>query len=257
MRPFIDITNQTFGRLKALKPVYRNNRTYWLCECECGNLKEIRQDAWGKTNSCGCMQIESRTTHHLSGDKLYTVWKNMKTRCYNSQYWNYPNYGGRGITICEEWLKDFSSFYSWALSSGYQEGLTIERVNNDGPYSPDNCKWATKEEQDANRRNNHRLTYKGETKTVTQWAKLTGLPAAAILSRIRYGWSPDEIIETPSGGKSETIVYDGITEKISYWSKVTGFSAHTIRMRLRAGWSVEDTLLRPVRGKESLLFKAH
>lgn len=129
--------------------------------------------------------------------KLYNTWFGMKRRCYDPCCKNYSRYGERGITICDEWLNSFKNFSSWALSNGYSEGLTIDRIDNDKGYSPDNCRWATKSEQNRNYSRNHKLTYKGQTKCVADWSEEYGIKEATILERIRNGWTPEEIFTIP------------------------------------------------------------
>lgn len=135
--------------------------------------------------------------------RLYHIWLSMRERCNNKNHVQYANYGGRGIKVCKEW-DDYLSFKEWALSNGYCENLTIDRVDNDKGYSPDNCRWATAKEQANNRRSNHLLTLNGETHNIEWWAQKTGLPRHAIDGRIRRGWSDCEILTTPlltKGGK--------------------------------------------------------
>lgn len=155
-----DLKNKRFGRLTVVD--YLGNNKYgkalWLCKCDCGNTKIIVGSSLtnNMTYSCGCYNREEarkrRTKHNLSYNKLYKVWSGMKTRCYNKNFIYYCNYGGRGITICDEWKNDFLNFYNWSISNGYKDGLTIDRINNDGNYEPNNCKWSTRAEQNRNMR---------------------------------------------------------------------------------------------------------
>lgn len=155
-----DLTGKKFGRLTVIKRCgsNKNRRALWLCQCDCGNTKIILGNSLlsKSTLSCGCYNKEHskniHTKHSLSYTKLYKVWGGMKTRCYNPNFMYYCNYGGRGIAICKEWKDDFSNFYKWAISNGYREGLTIDRINNDGNYEPSNCRWITRAEQNRNQR---------------------------------------------------------------------------------------------------------
>lgn len=129
--------------------------------------------------------------------KLYVTWCHMIERCYNPHSERYESYGGRGITVCAEWKSDFSSFRDWALANGYDKRLTLDRIDNNGNYEPTNCKWSTQKEQCNNRRSNRLLTYKGETKTMTQWAESIGMNVGTFKYRLRLGWSVKDAIETP------------------------------------------------------------
>ena len=120
--------------------------------------------------------------------RLYRTWSRIKTRCYNKNFQHFKHYGGRGITVCDEWLHDFMAFYDWAISNGYADNLTIDRIDVDGNYEPSNCRWITNEEQQNNRRNNIHLTYKGKTQTITQWANELGIKRDLIERRYHRGY---------------------------------------------------------------------
>jgi hypothetical protein len=136
--------------------------------------------------------------------RLYNSWKHMKERCYNPKCHDYCHWGGRGITVCEAWRDEFLAFKEWALANGYKDGLTIDRIDNNGNYEPSNCRWATKKEQSNNRRSLHHLTYNGATKTITEWSRETGLNITTILMRLnKYKWSVEDTLKTPSMKRGE------------------------------------------------------
>lgn len=132
--------------------------------------------------------------------KLRPVWRGMKARCYNPKALKYRYYGARGIMVCEEWKSSYRAFYEWAMNNGYADGLTLDRIDVNGNYEPDNCRWVTIAEQNRNKRNNRRLTYGGETKTVSEWSEITGIPHAVIYCRIvTHKWSVESALTTPKG----------------------------------------------------------
>ena len=180
--------------------------------------------------------------------RLYGIWSNMKTRCNNPKVKPYKNYGGRGITICDEWGK-YDGFYKWAMSSGYQDNLTLDRIDSDGNYCPENCRWATQKEQQNNRRNNHLLTYNGETRTLKQWEEICGIDYTLIVHRLKRGMSVhDALFAIPK--KARQIEFNGELHTVAEWSKITGIRRMLINDRLRNGWSVERALTeKPFIGK--------
>ena len=154
---------------------------------------------------------------------LYLRYYHMKARCYNPNCKAYKNYGGRGIRICDEWLEDFMNFYNWAIENGYQDNLTIDRIDNNGNYEPSNCRWITDYEQRFNKRNNKILTIERETKTITEWAKLYNLNIHTIYSRIRYGWKGKDLLKPKTIGyeylkgrpRNKLGQFTSVTEEIS------------------------------------------
>ena len=135
-------------------------------------------------------------THGQKGTKLYNTWRGMRNRTRNKSHRQYKDYGGRGIKVCDEW-NSFENFYKWAMENGYKEGLSIDRINNDKDYCPENCKFSTRIEQANNKRNNHILTFCGKSQNLEQWSKEKGLTRGTIYSRLRKGWSVEKTLGTP------------------------------------------------------------
>lgn len=195
-----DITGKKFGKLTVLKLKFlKNHKTYWLCQCKCGNTKVIRKDHLlsGATQSCGCLEksnlkkLAFKPTHGHSSEPIYFVWNTMRQRCTNHNANNYKNYGARGIKVCDEWLKNFENFYEWAMAHGYRRGLTIDRIDVNGNYEPSNCRWVSQKVQQNNRRNNHVI----DGKTVTQWAESKSINPQLVSQRLRKGWSLKQALD--------------------------------------------------------------
>lgn len=202
MGKFKDLTGLQFGRLTVVARAENasNGRVQWTCMCDCGNTTVCRAFNLqnGHTRSCGCLHEDgTRTTHGMKWTRLYRVWESMKTRCNNPRSQRYVDYGGRGITVCPEWAESFEAFRDWALANGYQDDLTIDRIDNDGPYSPDNCRWTTMEVQGRNKRNNYFLTHDGKTLTISDWGKETGIERRTIAKRKQLGWSDAKALTEP------------------------------------------------------------
>ena len=204
----IDLTGERFGRLTVIRQIgKRNNRVTWLCKCDCGNEKIVKgvDLKRGHVKSCGCLKKEfvpKSKTHGKRSTRLYTIWNMMKQRCENPKSKSYKNYGGRGIRVCNEWKNNFQSFYDWAINNGYNENLngndcTIDRISVNGNYEPTNCRWVNKKFQANNKRNNHFISYRGETHTIAQWEEKLGINNRVFYQRLKLGWGIDETIETP------------------------------------------------------------
>lgn len=212
MSRLVDRTGYRYGKLLVLeKGPSRKGRAnaYWWCLCDCGNKVLVCGGNLqsGNTTSCGCYQKECAREaqrsvflkHDLSRSRLYGIMHGMKTRCYNTNDPGYIKYGGRGIYICDEWREDFMAFYNWAQQNGYKKELSLDRIDNDGPYSPDNCRWATPKEQQNNTRCNKLVTFNGITMNVTQWSEKLNMDPEVLRQRIKRGWTYEEITTTPVG----------------------------------------------------------
>lgn len=202
MGKLIDLTGQRFGRLTVIERAgnTRGGKPQWLCVCECGNSTVVRgADLKGeKVVSCGCIRRESITkrnsSHSKSESRLYDIWKGMKQRCTNPKHMAFSRYGGKGITVCDEWLHDFQAFYDWAMANGYRADLTIDRIYNDKSYSPDNCRWATRVEQNRNLSTNTMVEIHGESKPLPLWCEMFNINRRLVQSRINRGWIPEEAL---------------------------------------------------------------
>lgn len=198
-----DLTGQKFGKLVAIERYVKQGQSWWICKCDCGNIKNARASSlvYGAVKSCGCYQrectSEANRKHGESGTRLYKIWKHMKGRCLCKNDKDYSLYGGRGISICENWEKSYENFRSWAIQSGYSEKLTLDRVDVDGDYSPENCRWATVKEQANNKRTNIYVTLGNETHTLSEWGEINGISYATIDKRRRYGWINEAAVSTP------------------------------------------------------------
>lgn len=177
-----NLVGMKFGRLVVLNETLKKGKqTYWKCKCDCGNEKYVSAGHLqaGEIKSCGCLQKEyyKRPKSKIVKQKprLETIYRKMKSRCNNPRNKKYPIYGGRGIKLCEEWQKNSKSFYQWAMENGYKDNLTIERINVNGNYEPNNCKFATYKEQANNTRRNHFIEINGIKKTIAQWAEYYGM----------------------------------------------------------------------------------
>ena len=240
----VDLTGKRFERLLVVDIDYerKTRKTYWICKCDCGNTKSVRSDSLqcGAIASCGCLKKEQdegnldRTSHGLSKTRLYTEWQAMKGRCYNKKNECYAEWGGRGIRVCEEWKDDYNAFHSWALNNGYAENLTLDRKDNNGDYSPHNCRWATNKEQSNNRSSNVLVEHNGEQCTIMQLAEMTGLDYGMLLKRHNNGYVGDDLIK-PSGeyfGQNRGEIHHNV--------KLTEEIARKIKIDIAAGMKNVD-----------------
>lgn len=203
----IDLTGQRFGRLTVVERVpnpttVSRPKAHWLCRCDCGNYAICSSDNLrsGNSKSCGCLKLEIATERLTKHGGCYTpefaIWQGMIRRCYSPTEPAYVNYGARGITVCDRWRESFANFLA-DMGSLPSKHHSIDRINNDGPYSSDNCHWATRKEQNNNTRRNHFLDYNGQHLTIAQWSDVTGLTVDAIGLRVARGWTVERTLTTP------------------------------------------------------------
>lgn len=200
-----ELTGMVFGKWSVLHRVENNykNCTRWLCVCECGKEKIVYgfHLTSGKSKSCGCANFKnlnySNLRHGMTGTKIHQAWTHMRARCNNADDKNYKNYGGRGITVCVEW-DSFESFYDWSMANGFRNDLSIDRIDNNGIYEPNNCRWTTNKVQQNNTRFNRLISINGTTKTFTQWTELIGINKATLEYRIKNKWSDEQLLSKPN-----------------------------------------------------------
>lgn len=255
-----DIVGERFGRLTVLcrveDKVYPKGykKPQYECVCDCGNKKVVERGnlLTGNTTSCGCYKKELDHKRFLrhgyaeNPDKLYQKWLSMRNRCLNPNATGYENYGGRGIKVCAEW-DDYEVFREWAIDQGYKEGLTIDRIDVDGNYEPNNCRFTTMKEQNNNRRTTNFHTYNGKTQSEMKWAEEYGISYEALKTRLKYGWSFEDALNTPVKPSERLIEYNGETHNIKQWANLRGISKHALTGRLSRGWTFEDAISIPPR----------
>lgn len=199
MKKAINLKDKQFGLLTVIERVEsKNGHAMWKCKCVCGNTVIARTTALvnGHKQLCEDCQSKLRKSSWVSDDRIYRTWMHMLQRCENVNDKAYKNYGMRGIKVCEEW-HDFTNFQEWALTNGYSDSLTIDRIDCNGNYEPNNCRWVTQKIQQNNRTNNCNLTLFGVTKTKKQWSEITGVKYTTISKRLALGWSVERALTEP------------------------------------------------------------
>ena len=201
----VDLTGQKFGRLTVVRFDHKENgRKYYLCQCDCGNFKIVSNHSLksGNTKSCGCLHKEiliqrnkDNRIHHPENERLLRIWRAMLHRCYKETDEHYDYYGGRGIKVCDDW-HNFETFQEWALANGYADNLTIDRLDGNKDYCPENCSWATMTVQNNHKSDTKWLTYKGKTQSLSDWCRELGLDYFRIKARLNsLGWSVEDAFE--------------------------------------------------------------
>jgi hypothetical protein len=197
-----DVTGQKFYKLTAIKVMFtRNKMAHWLFRCDCGNEKVIRLNAitHGTTRSCGCLatkdaRAKKSTKHGMHKSRLYRIRQFMIQRCINPKHDSYYLYGGKGINVCDEWMNSFESFHAWAMSNGYKDSLSIDRIDSNHDYEPSNCRWATQREQATNRRTSIIIGWEGKSGTIQWWSEQVGIHHATLWYRYKKkGMRPPEL----------------------------------------------------------------
>ena len=204
--PYIDLSGKIFGKLIVLSAdslLHTNRCKYWLCRCECGVEKIINGKLLrtGQAQSCGCAIKYFEPTHGMSRTSIYIRYTSMLSRCYNSNRENFIRYGGRGIKVCSRW-RGPQGFSNFVADMGLpNKGETLDRTDNDGDYTPKNCRWVSAKDNSRNRSNNNSIEYKGEVKSISEWAEYYKIPYGTLTKRIMtYLWSVEKALTTPVRG---------------------------------------------------------
>ncbi len=212
----VDISGHRYGKLTVLhrhSEKSKSGRIMWFCVCDCGKTCVVQSNNLrsGNTKSCGCEGSRTKigqkfATHGIPDDHpVYRAWNEMKKRCYSENHKNYNRWGRRGIRVCDEWLYDFKAFYDWSLENGWEKGLSIDRIDNDGNYEPSNCRWATAREQAINRSSTIWIECGGERLCLIDWSRKTGLCKDTIKQRLKRGWTVEKALFTePMIGRNQT-----------------------------------------------------
>ncbi len=245
-KPITDLTGRRFGKLKVkeMAKYRKGRRVVWTCECDCGNIIDIPGVNLTKKNgtkSCGCICRK----HGMFGTRIYGVWRSMKERCYVESNISYHNYGGRGITVCDEW-QEFIPFMEWAYANGYDETAergecTLDRIDVNGNYEPSNCRWVPMSVQSNNRNDNVYIEYNGVVDTLSNHARNAGIKPTLAEDRKIKGKSADEIFAKKKEPK--TLIYKGKARKINNICKISGVSRSVIERRvLKNGEDLEEVI---------------
>ena len=241
------LIGQTFGFWTITAIATGAKRKSFVCRCVCDAEKVVPHSniTAGKSKSCGCKMAsfvaESKVKHGKHGTPIYRRWADMNDRCSRASHISYPNYGGRGIKVCDRWL-DFSNFYE--DMGDVPDGMTLDRIDPDGNYEKSNCRWATMTEQQNNKRSNRVLEHGGVKKTVAEWGRTLDIKASTIHARLANGWTVEdaltkEVLERP------TLTFQGRTQTVGEWSQELGFERNVVSSRLKAGWTDEEALSIP------------
>ncbi len=199
-----DLTGQRFGEWLVLERAGKasSGNHKWLCKCSCGNIKEVDGNTLRSGKSTKCRHcITPHNKNKYSGDPIQTIWSGMKQRCYDTNQSHYRLYGGRGITVCGNWLNNPLSFYEWAYANGYVKGLSIDRIDNNKGYTPYNCRFVEKKEQACNRRTNWEIIIDGKANTLSGWCREFGMNRNTVKGRIKRGYSAIDALTMPLKNK--------------------------------------------------------
>lgn len=213
-----NLTNLRFGRLLVLYRTKESKQTRWMCKCDCGNIKSIRSTHLisGKIVSCGCYKKERQilgvTKHGLSKSRIYRIYRNMINRCYWEKQKEFKYWGGKGIIVYDKWKNDFMNFYNWSMNNGYEENLTIDRIDNNKNYEPSNCRWVTAKKQAENLPTVKLYEYNGEINNLFYFAHKYNCEEKLIRGRVSRGWNIKKALETPRQNPLKNLKYNKIVK---------------------------------------------
>lgn len=264
MPKFIDITGKRFGKLVVLSLYGRGTkrkRLIWLCKCDCGNTTKVEGSNLksGTSSSCGCYKKErgreANTTHGMSKTVEYRIWMGIHKRCYDKNDAAYKNYGGRGIAVCQSWHK-FVAFFQ-DMGKRPSNHHSIERIDNNESYRPENCEWALRSQQNSNTRKTIYIIHHGVTHKLIDWCIDNNMNAARIRQRLRYGYSFEDSIKEKLprkvrkySAKNHLITIDGETKCLNEWIAHFNISRGTVKQRLKNGWNDVSALITPPRKRK-------
>lgn len=237
-----NLLGRTFSRwtVIGLARIGKGGARTWICQCVCGTKLDVPTHALlsGNSRSRKCLRnerlAESRVKHGKSKTSEYNIWRGIKDRCLNPKSQQYDNYGGRGITICDEWRDSFIDFYKYVGSKPNQKDEIDRFPDNNGNYEPGNVRWATRKQQTRNTRVNHQLTFNGKTQCVGAWAEELGVNRYTILKRIKKGWPNEKVFSSNVDQRQsraihlKMIEFDGKTQSVTEWSRETGIPESTL-----------------------------
>lgn len=258
MPKLIDLTNKKFGFLTVIKRDPDDPKK-WICSCDHGgngepSIVSIEGERLrsGSTKSCGCYRKMvtannnklTKTIHGGKGTRLYNIWVDIRRKCNDT---NNPLYGGRGISMCEEWnssIYGFINFRNWANESGYDDSKRLIRLNFDDNFYPANCRWGENGEESILKSNSRLIYYNGLRYTVSDFAKMINMDKTTVLNRLNNDWSVDDIVNksTEETRKIRYMEHDGIVSSIANWGRVTGIGANILYKRLSSGWDFETVV---------------
>lgn len=245
-----NLINKEFGMLKVValdeNKTLEKGKAYWICECQCGNVITFRGDNLTKKKDCGCIskleKAKRLTKHGMTNTRIHRIWLGMIKRCTIKSASGYKNYGGRGITVCDEWLNDFMNFYNWSIENGYNDKLTIERKDVNGNYKPDNCKWATIKEQENNKRNTRYVTIDNQTHSLSKWSDISGISYTVLNERYENNKiNKDEFLK-PNDRCKIHVNYNDKLVNLKELSIMTGITYDTLHERYNNGLRDEQLI---------------